>query len=82
MCCALATNVSRLWAFAMSALPPNAGHQSHTPPCLLWAICRHSASINRMSAYPPKADIRATHRHVRFGPILLKKSAVALGEIR
>ena len=24
MCCALATNVSRLWAFAMSALAPKA----------------------------------------------------------
>jgi len=31
----------------------------------------------RMSALPPKADIRATQRHVRFGPILLKKAAVA-----
>ena len=36
----------------------------------------------RMSALTPKADIRVMRRHVCFGPILLKKSAVALGEIR
>ena len=31
-----------------------------------------------MSAPPPKADIRATQRHVRFGP----KSDIGCGEIR
>ena len=32
------------------------------------------AESERKSALPPKADFRVTHRHVCFGPILLKKS--------
>jgi hypothetical protein len=34
------------------------------------------------SASPLKSDIGALSRRVRSGPILLKKSAIALGEIR
>jgi hypothetical protein len=35
------------------------------------------AGSKRMSALPPKADIKVTHRHVRLGPIPLKKASVA-----
>ena len=31
---------------------------------------------------PPEADTRCTATHVRYGPILLKKSAVATHEVR
>ena len=37
---------------------------------------------NRMSALPPKADMDQPGRDVCFGPIVLKKPAVAVGEIR
>jgi hypothetical protein len=35
-----------------------------------------------MSGLAPEADINRANRHVRFGSIVLKKAAVALGEIR
>jgi hypothetical protein len=43
---------------------------------------RKSALATAMSAFPPIATKLRTSREVRFVPILLKKSAVALGEIR
>ena len=41
------------------------GHRGDHGADLLWAIVDH----NRMSALRQKADIRVTHRHVRFRPI-------------
>jgi hypothetical protein len=38
-------------------------------------------SAKGMSALPPKADIGSAQVHVRFGPILLKKSVVATHDI-
>jgi hypothetical protein len=43
---------------------------------------RHCKAIGACPLYLPKADIGDRCSHVCFGPILLKKSAVALGEIR
>src|SRR6516164_9756129 len=38
------------------------------PGCRRWVISGHSSSPSGCPLCPPEADVRVTHRHVRFGP--------------